>query len=410
MIAACILLSGSLFGKAAWFADLLNLAFLSSSTFYIMQAKYLTPVINFAWLREKTRVFQMLMAESLTIAGDGRCDSPGYSAKYGTYTAMDTKTKLVIDFNVVQVAEASSSVAMEKLGFQRVMDSLKAGGLKVTTVVTDRSPQIKALMSKSFTNISHQFDVWHFIKSTCKRIRKAAKNKDCGLLAEWLPSISRHFWWAVATSEGNHELLREKWTYVLYHIVNRHSWARAKFFKRCAHKPLTLEQRRKKKWLKADTVAFTALSKIVEDSRVLKDLQHLTGFCHTRFVEVYHNLMLKYCQKREHFSHAIMNKRTQLTAFDNNYNVGRKQARRKDGVLRYSTVHPKQKKEWVARKIYEKKKYGYLEDILQECVEHANGTLDVPEVQKVALPANIAKSTAPPKEDLVSKLVSRMPS
>ena len=60
--------------------------------------------------------------------------------------------------------------------------------------------------------------------------------------------------------------------------------------------------------------------------------------------------------------------------------------------------------------LYEKKKYGYLEDILQECVEHANGTLDVPEVQKVALPANIAKSTAPPKEDLVSKLVSRMPS
>ena len=375
-----------------------------------MQAKYLTPVINFAWLREKTRVFQMLMAESLTIAGDGRCDSPGYSAKYGTYTAMDTKTKLVIDFNVVQVAEASSSVAMEKLGFQRVMDSLKAGGLKVTTVVTDRSPQIKALMSKSFTNISHQFDVRHFIKSTCKRIRKAAKNKDCGLLAEWLPSISRHFWWAVATSEGNHELPREKWTSVLYHIVNRHSWAGAKFFKRCAHKPLTLEQRRKKKWLKADTVAFTALSKIVEDSRVLKDLQHLTGFCHTGFVEVYHNLMLKYCQKREHFSHAIMNTRTQLTALDNNYNVGRKQARRKDGVLRYSTVHPKQKKEWVARKIYEKKKYGYLEDILQECVEHANGTLDVPAVQKVALPANIAKSTAPPKEDLVSKLVSRMPS
>ena len=154
---------------------------------------------------------------------------------------------------------------MEKLGFQRVMDSLKAGGLKVTTVVTDRSPQIKALMSKSFTNISHQFDVWHFIKSTCKRIWKAAKNKDCGLLAEWLPSISRHFWWAVATSEGNHELLREKWRSVLNHIVNRHAWAGAKFFKRCAHNPLTLEQRREKKWLKADTVAFTALSKIVED-------------------------------------------------------------------------------------------------------------------------------------------------
>ena len=29
-----------LFGKTAWFADLLNLAFVSSSPFYIMQSKY----------------------------------------------------------------------------------------------------------------------------------------------------------------------------------------------------------------------------------------------------------------------------------------------------------------------------------------------------------------------------------
>ena len=40
--------------------------------------------------------------------------------------------------------------------------------------------------------------------------------------------------------------------------------------------------------------------------------------------------------------------------------------------------------------------YGHLDDILRECVDHANGSLDAPEEQKVALPSNIAKSTAPP--------------
>ena len=106
----------------------------------------------------------------------------------------------------------------------------------------------------------------------------------------------------------------------------------------------------------------------MEDKKILKDLKHLSGFWHTGFLEVYHNVMLKYCPKREHFSFEVMNARAQLTALDHNHNVGRKQAKRSDGQLRYTIVYPKQKNDWLARPVYEKKSYGYLQDMLNDCV------------------------------------------
>ena len=48
-----------------------------------------------------------LAGETVKLIGDGRCDSPGHSAKYGTYTMMDASTGLIIDHEVVQVSEVS---------------------------------------------------------------------------------------------------------------------------------------------------------------------------------------------------------------------------------------------------------------------------------------------------------------
>ena len=38
------------------------------------------------------------------IGGDGRADSPGYSAKFGSYTVMELKRDVVIDVQLVQVS------------------------------------------------------------------------------------------------------------------------------------------------------------------------------------------------------------------------------------------------------------------------------------------------------------------
>ena len=50
----------------------------------------------------------------IRLAEDGRCNSPGYNAKYGCNTLIDMKTGLFVDQQPVEVTEAGSSVAIEK--------------------------------------------------------------------------------------------------------------------------------------------------------------------------------------------------------------------------------------------------------------------------------------------------------
>ena len=58
---------------------------------------YLFPVINEAWQVEQNSVFSELEVEDLWLSGDGQCDSPGHSAKYGTYTMIDQLSDKIVD-------------------------------------------------------------------------------------------------------------------------------------------------------------------------------------------------------------------------------------------------------------------------------------------------------------------------
>ena len=44
-----------------------------------------------------------LEGRGLIIGGDGRADSPGHSAKYGSYTVMELEMGVVLDVQLVQV-------------------------------------------------------------------------------------------------------------------------------------------------------------------------------------------------------------------------------------------------------------------------------------------------------------------
>ena len=59
--------------------------------------------------------------EKVLLVGDGRCDSPGHNAKNYTYTFAEANTGRVVDTVVVPVTEVSSSNAMEKGGFKRLV-------------------------------------------------------------------------------------------------------------------------------------------------------------------------------------------------------------------------------------------------------------------------------------------------
>lgn len=74
----------------------------------------------------------------LNLDGDGCCDNPGHSAKYGTYTLMDENIGNVVTFKVVQVTEVTSSNSMEKEGFTRCIELLGGKDITISRIATDR--------------------------------------------------------------------------------------------------------------------------------------------------------------------------------------------------------------------------------------------------------------------------------
>ena len=60
----------------------------------------------------------------LAVARDGRCDSPGHSASYCTYSLMDVATNVVVASNVVAVTKVKNSYSMEKEGLIRYLEKL----------------------------------------------------------------------------------------------------------------------------------------------------------------------------------------------------------------------------------------------------------------------------------------------
>ena len=286
---------------------------------------------------------------------------------------MVESTNKILDFSVVQVTEVSSSNAMEAEGCNRVLKNLKSKGVKVRCLTTDRHTTITSEMRKKHSKIMHQYDVWHLSKWVVKKLSQKSKKKEFQDLTAWIRSVSSHFWWSVATCNGSYDVLLEKWTSIVNHVANKHSWRGAKHFKKCAHRELSRRERKEKVWLKFGTAAHVALEEVVFNKKLLKDLKLVTEFHHTGNLEVYHSMMLKYCPKRQHFSHEGIVARTQLAALDHNQNCSRKQAVVKHGSslgsLRYNLVFPKVRKTWVVKPIKEEKSYGHLDALMESILK-----------------------------------------
>ncbi|KAF3842787.1 hypothetical protein F7725_001636, partial [Dissostichus mawsoni] len=219
--------------------------------FYALQKRYLFPVINETWISCQIGVLDGLSREpKIVLSGDGRCDSPGHSAKYGTYSLMDVDTGLIVDFVVLNKADPSvkNSNAMEPMGLKQCLSNMKKWNISINIPTTDRHKTFRKILRVEFPEITHQFDLWHFCKSIIKKIIKACgKKKAFAPLLGWLQSISNHFWWCAESCQGNVEILKEKWDSILYHTANIHVWNDKKLFHACEHPPLGEEDR--KKWV-----------------------------------------------------------------------------------------------------------------------------------------------------------------
>ena len=150
LTSAAILFCGQTYTHISQMASFLNLKFLSHTSYNNIQRQYVMPVIMYTWATLQDALLKNLKdsGKMLRLAGDGRCDSPGFSAKYCTYSILEMDSDAIVTFVVVQVSETGSSCRMEVEGFRRCMNYLLDLGFTVQVLATDRHDQIRSIMKR----------------------------------------------------------------------------------------------------------------------------------------------------------------------------------------------------------------------------------------------------------------------
>lgn len=410
-LSASILFSGCTFQR---FKDILNIAkipFISHVSFNSIQKRFLFPSIHRVFTTNRTLLLDMIRSNNnLDLLGDGRCDSPGFSAKYGTYTIMDSFSGFILDFHISHCKMAGNSAAMELQGLKNVLRRLEDQKIKVSSLTTDRHKQVRSFLKRERKDINHQFDVWHIGRNIKKKLTKIVKKKSCIDLQPWIKSIINHFWWCCASCEGDLNDLKESWLSILYHITDRHRWKVGKAFKKCKHPKLSKEERSRKPFLSSNSQSFKALEKVVRDKHLIGALSHLTSFNHTGTLEVYHSLYNKFCPKRLHFSYAGMIARSQLAVLDHNSGVSSVHMETKKGDKRYKLQFSKVTQSWVVKSIKSPKKRDYIDHLLFEVSNMVSDKDNFETVNLKNVPSNIAPTAKPVKTDCILNKKTRFSS
>ena len=97
--------------KVLRFLKCLREACITDRTFYLYQAQCLEPSALSEWSTKQKQLLSTCELP-LTIGGDGRADSPGHSAKYGSYGIIDVRTQKVLHVELVQVCTYSNAFTL----------------------------------------------------------------------------------------------------------------------------------------------------------------------------------------------------------------------------------------------------------------------------------------------------------
>ena len=164
------------------------------------------------WNTQQQEVLSRVSGSNLILAGDRRCDSLGFSAKYCTYSLLDTAANLIIHMETLKRSDASvhsfcdqkscklefhllchvdyKSPNMETQALRKGLRFLE-DKISISKVVTDASRTVMSLMGevflltvnintviilfscqtcadKEFSNCLHSLDVWHKSKKLKK--------------------------------------------------------------------------------------------------------------------------------------------------------------------------------------------------------------------------------------------------
>ncbi|XP_037512509.1 uncharacterized protein LOC119389361 [Rhipicephalus sanguineus] len=336
----------------------------SSRTYYRIQHDLLLPAVNKVWEKEKMALHQQLKPTGARLAGDSRSDSPGYCAKYGTYSLLETSINKIIDVELVQSNEVASSGHMELEGLKRTLKNLHDSGIAVLEIVTDRHPQVRKYLRTHQPPLLHLFDAWHVSKGVKKQLIAAGKHRGCELIGLWRRSVIAHLYFAVGVGKGNGDLAIAVWLSLLNHIQDKHT-GHGLLYPECKHGELE-----RRKWILPGTDAYDRLHAIVTSKRLLDDIRQVSPNFQTFGVESFHSIINRFAPKCYAFSHQGQLARCLLSALHYNENSGRMQAATKKGDLRWQIKHPKARGgEPVACPIRELPTYAYVNHLLSAVEE-----------------------------------------
>ncbi|XP_044171604.1 uncharacterized protein LOC122955935 [Acropora millepora] len=105
LLCLCILLTGGSATKVLQMFKHMGRGCLSLGTFFKYQRTKLFPTIHLYWQNYQKKMLSRLkdLSGGVTIAGDGRHDSMGHSAKFGAYSIFCSTIPVIIHFALVQV-------------------------------------------------------------------------------------------------------------------------------------------------------------------------------------------------------------------------------------------------------------------------------------------------------------------
>ena len=105
LLSAAILFSGNLPTKSLRMLRQITIAVPTDRTFFRHQRECLHICIEEFWSHQQARNYSMIESENrfVVLGGDGRCDSPGHSAKFGTYTILELDSNIILETEVFTV-------------------------------------------------------------------------------------------------------------------------------------------------------------------------------------------------------------------------------------------------------------------------------------------------------------------
>ena len=110
LLSAAILYTGASPTQILRVLQFISICSITKSTFFRHQSQYLLPSIHTLW--NKQRLLLLSTAQSrgtpMVIGGDARADSPGHSAKFGSYSVMDLEANKIVDVQLIQVRNVLS--------------------------------------------------------------------------------------------------------------------------------------------------------------------------------------------------------------------------------------------------------------------------------------------------------------